>query len=339
MTVDKGNRLRQGTNERSLADNLEAVVREAWQLGWQPADLVRVVSRHLSKRHVSLAGYAIAAQLQSYAPSTIDPGWLSQLSELQGHLGRPDQNHVEAWAEAHNAQRLEAVCCAREVVDLISRLPELEKLSPIPGMARTTGSAGHRQGAVIEERVLGRIRALLAKAESTTFEAEAETFTAGAQALMARHSIDHALLATLGQSTSEEPNGRRVGIDNPYEGPKAMLLGAVAEANRCRTVWHRELGFSTVIGFPADIAAVELLFTSLLVQATTAMMRAGARMDRYGRSRTRSFRQSFLTAYATRIGQRLAEATGTQITKASKEPAGQNLLPVLAARSQAVDAA
>jgi hypothetical protein len=118
-----------------------------------------------------------------------------------------------------------------------------------------------------------------------------------------------------------------------------MLLGAVAEANRCRTVWSRGLGFSTAIGFGADLDAVELLFTSLLVQATTAMMRAGSRTDGYGRSCTRSFRQSFLTAYALRIGQRLAETTGTQTAEAATEPAGRNLLPVLAARSEAVDEA
>ena len=118
-----------------------------------------------------------------------------------------------------------------------------------------------------------------------------------------------------------------------------MLLSAVAGANRCRTAWSRDLGFSTVIGFPADLDAVELLFTSLLVQATTAMMHAGSRIDDYGRSRTRSFRQSFLTAYASRIGQRLAETTGTQTARAATEPAGRNLLPVLAARSEAVDEA
>ncbi|HEY5248645.1 MAG TPA: hypothetical protein VIJ15_09390, partial [Dermatophilaceae bacterium] len=75
------------------------------------------------------------------------------------------------------------------------------------------------------------------------------------------------------------------------------------------------------------------------LQATTTMMHAGTRTDGHGRSRTRSFRQSFLTAYATRIGQRLAEATGTQTAKATTEPAGWNLLPVLASRSAAVDEA
>ena len=328
------------TAQRLLAHDLRSAVTAAWHRGWQPADLARVVSRQLSKGHVSLTCDAIAAQMQPYDRTTIDPRWTSQLSDLEARVWwRPDQNHLHAWAEAQNTEWSKTVSCALEVLFLITRLPDLEKLTPIPGTAHPSASTAHQQRAAISERVLSRIRALLAKAESTTFPAEAETFTAGAQALMARHSIDHALLAALDQGSSEGPTGRRIGIDNPYEVPKAMLLGAVAEANRCRTVWSRELGFSTAIGFPADLDAVELLFTSLLVQATTAMTRAGSRTDGYGRSRTRAFRQSFLTAYASRIGQRLAEATGAQTTKAATGPTGQNLLPVLAARSQAVDEA
>ena len=44
------------------------------------------------------------------------------------------------------------------------------------------------------DAVLARIRQLLAKAESTTFEAEALAFTAKAQELMTRHAIDAALV-------------------------------------------------------------------------------------------------------------------------------------------------
>jgi len=326
--------------ERLLVDYLQSVVSGAWHRGWQPADLVRVVSQQLSKRHVSLASDAIAAQMQQYSPATIDPRWASQLSDCAAQVWwLPGQNHLQAWAQAPDVEWATVVSCALEVLDLVASLPNLEKLIPIPGSARPTGATAQPQRAVIEERVLSRIRALLAKAESSTFPAEAETFTAGAQSLMARHSIDRALLAALDQGSSEETTGCRIGIDNPYAEPKAMLLGEVAEANRCRTVWSRDLGFSTAIGFPADLDAVELLFTSLLVQATTAMVHAGSRADGSGRSRTRSFRQSFLTAYASRIGHRLAETTGTQTTKAATEPAGRNLLPVLAARSEAVDEA
>jgi hypothetical protein len=113
----------------------------------------------------------------------------------------------------------------------------------------------------------------------------------------------------------------------------------VAKANRCRAVRYERLGISAVIGFAADLDAVELLFTSLLVQADTAMLRAGAKRDRYGRSRTRAFRQSFLVAYAIRIGERLAGVTEEAERQAAAQAPGRSLLPVLAARDQAVDRA
>jgi hypothetical protein len=199
----------------------------------------------------------------------------------------------------------------------------------------------------VDERILSRVRALLAKAESTTFEAEAEALTAAAQSLMARHSIDAALLAATDGNRQGGPAARRIGIDNPYDSQKVLLLDAVARANRCRTVWSRELGFSTLVGFEADMQAVETLFTSLLVQATSAMTREGSQRDAYGRSRTRSYRASFLAAFADRIGERLAEVTRSETeaatTRASSASPGAdgapNLLPVLAARSDAVDEA
>jgi hypothetical protein len=169
---------------------------------------------------------------------------------------------------------------------------------------------------------------------------------------MAKYSIDHALLAAeTGQA--EKPGGRRIAVDNPYEAPKATLLQTVAQANRCRVVWSRELGLVTVIGFPADLDAVELLFTSLLVQANAAMLRTGGKRDGSGRSRTRAFRQSFLLAYAIRIGERLTEAAdqAEQTAVAEQRAAGAgdgtadgiaarkgaDLVPFLAARHRAVD--
>ncbi len=182
---------------------------------------------------------------------------------------------------------------------------------------------------------------LLAKAESTPFEAEAETFTAGAQSLMARHSIDAALLARPGHDRTggrgTDPQGRRIGIDNPYEGPKAALLQVVASANRCRMVWSRELGFGTVVGFESDLDGVEVLFTSLLVQATRTLAAAGSRTDPHGGSRTRSFRQSFLAAFADRIGERLHEATAQEEVAAADRTNGRELVPILAARAEEVD--
>ena len=323
--------------DRVLGGCLQTEVTTAWRQGWQPADVVRFVRRELGTRQVPVIRDAISAELATYAGGTIDPRWTAQLAEIEAKVWwRPDQNHLEAWREQENAEWAEVVRAALAVLETLTLLPTLERLGPIPGAARPGGAAVRHPGPDVDERILSRVRALLAKAESTTFEAEAEALTSRAQALMARHSIDLALLAATGQNSTEEPTGRRLGIDNPYEGPKAMLLDAVARANRCRTVWSQRLGFSTAVGFPADLDGVEMLFTSLLVQATRAMMQAGSRTSAGGRSRTRAFRQSFLTAFAARIGERLTEATGEQTTAAAAEPGGRNLLPVLAARDHAV---
>lgn len=91
-----------------------------------------------------------------------------------------------------------------------------------------------------------------------------------------------------------------------------------------------------VFGHAPDVDGVELAFTSLLVQATTAMAAAGSQVDRFGRSRTRSFRSSFLVAYAYRIGHRLWECTEAA-EAAGAEEHGAGLLPVLAALDQVVE--
>ena len=155
--------------------------------------------------------------------------------------------------------------------------------------------------------MLNRIRTLLAKAEATEFAAEAETFTAKAQDLMTRHAIDEALLRASGDGPIDI-RGVRVHVHNPYAGEKVSLLNQVARANRCRAVWNKPLGLVTVLGTPVDVDQVEMLFTSLLIQATRAMAEAGTR--RAGSfDRSASFRRSFLMAYAVRIGERLTETS------------------------------
>ena len=79
--------------------------------------------------------------------------------------------------------------------------------------------------------------------------------------------------------------------------------------------------------------SVELLYTSLLLQARNAMVRAG---DGGKRARSSSFRRSFLFGFACRIGRRLEEAAGAAVAGAVDER-GSALLPVLAQRSGRVD--
>lgn len=326
--------------------SLEEAVAASWQRGWQPAEVVRQVLRAFGERHGGLAVDAIAGQMRQYAAATVDERWAAQLSAIGASAWwERDDEYMDRWGEREALDRVAAIGSALETLFVLVRLPDMSLLLPLPGTAnrrpRAAAAAAERG---VDQRMLQRVRALLAKAESTEFPEEAEALTARAQELMARHSIDEALLASAaaqrsGHSRTGEASGRRLFIDNPYEGAKAILLDVIAKANRCRAIWHKSLGLSSVVGFPADLDAVELLFTSLLVQATTAMVAAGPRQDAHGRSRTRSFRQSFLAAYAQRIGERLAEATGDAERQAAAESPGRNLLPVLAARSRVVDEA
>ena len=152
---------------------------------------------------------------------------------------------------------------------------------------------------------------------------------------MTRHAIDDALLAAheAGRSSGEQPSGRRIGIDDPYAQAKAILLTVIGEASHCRAVWSKRFGFSTVFGYAGDLMSVELLYTSLLLQARNAMVRAG---DGGKRARSSSFRRSFLFGFADRIGRRLEEAAGAAVADAVDER-GSALLPVLAQRSGRVD--
>ncbi|MFE2261706.1 DUF2786 domain-containing protein [Streptomyces griseosporeus] len=289
-------------------------VAAAWRRGWQPADVDRVVRRELDDPHVRLAAALIRAQ----APDDRPRGrrWAAQLDAL------PTE-------EPPRTDRFTHATTVLELYRLLLRLPPLESLEeprrhPSP----------HRNAAA-DSRMLTRIRALLAKAEATGYPEEAEALTAKAQELMARHSVDEALLAAR-DADPDAPGACRIGVEPPYEQAKAVLLDAVARANHCRAVWNEALGFSTVVGHEADLEAVELLHTSLLVQAHTALTRAEAAQRRGGRKRTKTFRQSFLAAYAHRIGIRLAAAAEEAVADSG---AGAELLPVLASREVAVAAA
>lgn len=340
---------------RMLHDHLAT----AWREGWQPADLHRVAARGVggskpgSAVELAVLVDAMADELATYAPDSLDGRWHAQLSELDAVRWWPaDTDHLTARAGSATGGWRDVCRGALNGLDLIGRLPALEVIGPRPGEATAAGRAAAKRAGAVDERVLSRVRALLAKAESTTYQAEAETFTAGAQALMARHSIDVAMLDAK-EDNRGGPGAVRIGIDRPYESPKALLLDVVAQANRCRAVWSQHLGFSTVLGFPPDLRAVEILFTSLLVQSTAAMQEEGARQTAWARSRTRSFRQSFLSAYAVRVGERLRDATRAEVdaagaaaassssTPGSRSPSAPDavLLPVLAARSRAVDEA
>ncbi|MEV4290815.1 DUF2786 domain-containing protein [Nonomuraea bangladeshensis] len=319
--------------DRLLVEAVTGAISTLWRNGWQPADVVRVADRRLTDWHGRAAADLIAWEMRAYPPATVDERWRDQLARLEAAVWWKG-GYLAARQARDRAGRLVTVSGVLELLALLTGLPRLETLSPPPGATRRTVRA---RAHTVGEKTLTRVRALLAKAESTAYEAEAETFMSAAQSLMAKYSIDAAMLDAQ-PGGGDAPAGIRIGIDAPYEQPKAVLLNLVAEANRCRVIWSQELGFATVMGFRADLSWVEMLFTSLLVQAQTSLVNSGTKKHGNGRSRNKTFRQSFLSAFASRIGERLAEATADAVARESASR-GADLVPVLAAREQEVEQA
>jgi hypothetical protein len=324
--------------DRALGRALTSALTVAWRHGWQPADVHRALARLHGRPHARLAAHAMGCEARSYQPSDVPPRWRMQLDAIGASEFAADDACSGQWVVAEGTARPAGVSVAVETLARLRRLPRLPSLGPAPGEPaprRSSTSRGPtRVGA--DPRVLQRVTALLAKAESTTFHAEAEAFTAKAQELMTRHAIDRAAVdAGHGGGTV---GGRRVGIDDPYAGPRYLVLSAVAEANRSRAVWSKVWGFATVFGAEDDLDTVELLYTSLMVQATRAMV-AGESSPAVtpGAGGIRSFRQSFLVAFAGRIGTRLRQAAEAATADATRGRA--SLLPVLARRSEDSEAA
>jgi hypothetical protein len=313
--------------DRVLAQLVRDAAAALFRAGWQPAELHRVVARRGEPVQGLLVIDAVAGYLRGFARKNVDPRWLAQAVELEA---RPwwtgDDTYLSEAAGRWRVDRVALLDAVLGLIGVLHRLPPIEVLVPPPGSVAPAAET-HR----IDGRLLERVRALLAKAESTDFPAEAEAYAAKAQELIARHSLEEAIA---GAATPEVvPFARRVGVDHPYEDEKAHLLDAVARANHCETVWSPELGFTTVFGFDADIDAVELLYTSLLVQANRAMARDEPAGGKAGRARLKTFRRSFLIAYAVRVGERLDAATASALRQVG-DPA--DLLPVLASREAQV---
>ena len=188
----------------------------------------------------------------------------------------------------------------------------------------------------VDPKLLERVRKLLAKAEhpGTPVE-EAQAFSAKASALMAAYAIDQALVEASAPGGTARPIVRQIEVDPPYAMPRAVLLDRVARAHRVRVVIGPDAGSGrrqcTLVGFPVDLEVVEVLFTSLLLQASTAMLHASADIDR-----PKAFRRAFLLGYADVIGARLATVGEETRADADRQQPGAAL--VLVDRAHQVDA-
>jgi hypothetical protein len=317
----------------ALLDALE----QTWERGWQPADVVHNARRVATAASVPLAVALIGEHARrSDAAVRAPDAWLDQLREL-GALTPGDSAVVRAWHRSQRRTPAEAWRIVLQLVGVLRRAVRIETLLPPPSRWGPPRSRPCAEPTAGDERALRRIRGLLSKAESTEFPEEAEALTAKAQELMTRYAVD-AVLLDGGATPSGGPavGTRRVHVADPYVRAKMQLLAAVAEANDVRLVWYSNLGIANLVGVPGDVAAVELLFTSLLLQVAQALSAAERAQGRP--SASRSFRRSFLLGYAHRVGERLRTAR-QRATAAAAAEHGVDLLPVLRSRREAVDSA
>ncbi|MFC6018879.1 DUF2786 domain-containing protein [Plantactinospora solaniradicis] len=186
----------------------------------------------------------------------------------------------------------------------------------------------------MSDAMLSKIRKLLAKAEDhACTAAEAEAFTAKATELIARYGVDRALLAARDPGT--DPVGDRiVDVPSPYALDKAGLLAGVADALRCRSVRRRgDDGFVMhLFGFSSDLERVDVLFTSLLVQAAYGLSAARVPLGEHPAAFRRSWLAGFSGAVAGRLRQ--AEEAATSTPPSGSAP---SLALVLADRSARVE--
>jgi len=240
----------------------------------------------------------------------------------------PTGGWYRRWASVEPTSQLR-LAASVALVEALRKLGPIHRLIPPPGSDRVD-SLSVQDCQHESDPVLELVRALLAKAESSEFAAEAEAFTAKAQALISRHALADLLRST--DTAGHRPACIRISVDEPYVSAKAALLHAVADASRCRSIQLSLYAMCSVIGRPEDLRRVEILFTSLLVQAQSALNEVG-RADVPGSpTRGRSFRSAFLHGYASRIGERLV----AERDRATRD-AGPGALPVLAQVGLAVD--
>jgi hypothetical protein len=170
------------------------------------------------------------------------------------------------------------------------------------------------------DRLLDRVRKLLAKAEADGVTAEeAQALTAKAAELMAKYGIDRALLAAARPET-DTPDNRIVEIYNPWARVQAHLLCGLAATLRCQCILlpARAGQRVHVFGYASDIERTDVLYTSVLIQMWHGL--AVAQVPAWSDS-PRAWRRSWLLGYAAAVTARVKAAEQGAERAAAEGPA------------------
>jgi len=180
----------------------------------------------------------------------------------------------------------------------------------------------------MSEKMTKKVKALLTKAEASTFEAESDAFYAKAAELMAEYAIDEAALAAL-DSTKKvtEIETRRYIVSAPYSIDRMYLIFYVARAMGGDAFYNKQArdGYKTrvaskdhntyafILGASADIDRIEQMLESLNRQMEKSRESAVRGMDFYGMGEKKVWNATFIRGYASRIGERIRVSYQTKI--------------------------
>jgi hypothetical protein len=214
------------------------------------------------------------------------------------------------------------------------------------------------------QKMLDRVVKLLAQAERTTHEAEAETFYAKAQELMAAYSISEATLRhAQGRAQPDEIVSHRVHFTGLFKTSLVQVASAVGAGSDFRSIMYDERwrlkheGKNAValewIGFRSEIEAAEMLLASLLISCSRGMEE---HLRRYrqecpwsGKQQWYVERRGYIFGFADGVRSTLtkarkdAEATAQRERAAASEgdsvadPATPSVALVLAERKRQID--
>lgn len=173
-----------------------------------------------------------------------------------------------------------------------------------------------------------KINALLRQAEATPFGEEADAFIAKAHELMERYSITQAMLAKANPSEGGKVIKSTLKVEAPYTEAKASLAFAIIRANSGEGVYwgSAQVRYIEFVAYQHDADAAIRLYNSLELQALAALPNALKSKPSYEHGKT--FTNSFLNAYATRIGYRLKDLNKSIVEEMDSEYNG-TLLPAL----------
>ena len=162
-----------------------------------------------------------------------------------------------------------------------------------------------------ELSVIERVEKLLAKAESSEFEAERDAFTTKAQEMMTEHAISEAMLRNGADATDMVIRKLDVDMSNlTYAISRGGMLRKIAEANNGFVIGIPKGGGKAgyirmeVWGTPFALECIETLWNSLNSQLDREL--ANTQVPSYEHGKT--FRNNFIIGFADRVGYRLRAA-------------------------------